>query len=506
MNTYFKASYWKLSLSAIAIVIVTISLWYSNIFAHKVAKEERKNIEIWADAVHRKASLVKYTETFFEKIKIDQRKRVELLAEAYERINKESNSGALTYYLNIISSNTTIPVILTDEKGKITESGNVSFDKDTVEFLDGKLKKDFSIYKPIRINYYAGKKFYLYYKESKLYSELRDVLNDLVQSFFSEVVINSASVPVIITDSTKNKIITYGNIKDEKFKNNKFKEEFISEMMSENPPIVIDISGLGKRYIFYKNSALLTELRYYPFIQIGIIAIFLFIAYTLFSTSRKSEQNQVWAGLAKETAHQLGTPLSSLMAWGEILKLKNVDHETVNEINKDIHRLETITNRFSKIGSIPILKDENIVKVIYESITYLKTRTSKKVRFFVDKPEDQEIFIPINLHLFEWVIENICKNAIDAMSGVGIINFNISEDDKKIFIDISDTGKGMLRRDYKKIFNPGITTKKRGWGLGLSLAKRIIDEYHSGRIFVKSSNIGKGSTFRIVLKKNKNIT
>lgn len=502
MNTYFKTNNWKIILFAVAIIIVTTSLWYSNIFAHKVAKEERKNIEIWADAVHRKASLVKYTEDFFEKIKIEERKRVKLLAETYERVNKENNSNALTFYLKIISNNTTIPVILTDDKGNITECSNVDFDEDTVKVLKGELKKEFSVFRPIKINYYAGKKFYLYYKESKLYSELRDVLNDLVQSFFSEVVINSASVPVIITDSTKNKIITYGNIKSEKFNNLKYRKKIFSEMVSENLPIEIDISGLGKRYIFYKNSTLLTELRYYPYIQFGIIGIFLFIAYTLFSTSRKSEQNQVWAGLAKETAHQLGTPLSSLMAWVEILKLKNVDDETVKEISKDVHRLDTITKRFSKIGSIPILKNENIVGVIYESITYLKTRTSKKIKFFVNKSENQNIIIPVNLHLFEWVIENICKNAIDAMSGVGIINFNISEDDKRVFIDISDTGKGLSRRDYKKIFNPGITTKKRGWGLGLSLTKRIIEEYHSGKIFVKNSTPGKGTTFRIILKKS----
>ena len=244
-------------------------------------------------------------------------------------------------------------------------------------------------------------------------------------------------------------------------------------------------------------------MRFYPYFQFGIIGLFLFIAYLLFSTARKSEQNQVWVGMSKETAHQLGTPLSSLMAWLELLRLKDADEEAISEMEKDINRLKTISERFSKIGSGTNLIEENIVKIIYDSVEYIKSRTSKNIKYHINIAKNRAIIVPVNLHLFEWVIENICKNAVDAMSGKGELNVDISEDEDSITIDFSDTGKGIPKSSFKAVFNPGYTSKKRGWGLGLSLAKRIINDYHSGKIFVKSSTIDKGTTFRIVLKKSK---
>ena len=225
------------------------------------------------------------------------------------------------------------------------------------------------------------------------------------------------------------------------------------------------------------------------------------MAYLLFSTSRRSEQNQVWAGLAKETAHQLGTPLSSMMAWVDYLETKDIDSETIEELRKDVNRLSTITDRFSKIGSNPSLVPENVVSVIYNSVSYLKTRTSQKINYSINVMPEQSIVIPLNLQLFEWVIENLVKNAVDAMTRQGKITIVILEEEKVVTIDISDTGKGIPRNMFKTIFNPGYTSKQRGWGLGLSLSKRIINEYHKGKIFVKSSVTGKGTTFRIVLKK-----
>ncbi|HNX07867.1 MAG TPA: HAMP domain-containing sensor histidine kinase, partial [Bacteroidales bacterium] len=230
--------------------------------------------------------------------------------------------------------------------------------------------------------------------------------------------------------------------------------------------------------------------------------VFIFIAYLLFSTSRRSEQNKVWLGLAKETAHQLGTPLSSLMAWVELLRLKGIDEETLAEVSKDIVRLETITERFSKIGSEPRLEKQNIVDAVYKSIDYLKKRTSKKINYIIS-PAAPEIMVPLNGYLFEWVIENLCKNAIDAMSGSGNIEISIFEDDRHVYVDIQDTGKGIHKSKFKAIFNPGYTSKKTGWGLGLSLSERIIENYHKGRIYVKSSAIGKGTLFRIELRKSK---
>ena len=233
----------------------------------------------------------------------------------------------------------------------------------------------------------------------------------------------------------------------------------------------------------------------------GVFGIFLFIAYLLFSTARKSEQNQVWVGMAKETAHQLGTPLSSMIGWVELLKLKGLDEDTVHEIAKDVHRLETITDRFSKIGSTARLEPYNIVMVIYDSVNYIKSRVSPKVRFTITPDLTTQVSAPINLHLFEWVIENLCKNAVDAMEGNGSIHIVVTEDIKQVVIDISDTGKGIQKSRFKTIFHPGYTSKTRGWGLGLTLSKRIIENYHSGKIFVKTSAIGKGTTFRIILKK-----
>jgi signal transduction histidine kinase len=335
------------------------------------------------------------------------------------------------------------------------------------------------------------------------------VLNDLVNSFFSEVVMNSASVPVIITDSNRipirdeNGTIVSGNIPDNKMKDAASVRATIEAMASHNIPIKVNLAERGTRYIFYEDSFLLTKLKFYPFIQLAVIGVFLFIAYLLFSQARRSEQNQVWVGMAKETAHQLGTPLSSMMGWVELLKLKGVDRETLVEIEKDVNRLETITDRFSKIGSQPRLESTDIVKLIYESISYIRSRTTPKVNFKISPELNREIMVPINIHLFEWVIENLCKNAVDAMEGSGAVNIEIIDDDKNVIIDVTDTGKGIQKSLYKTIFNPGYTSKKRGWGLGLTLSRRIINNYHSGKIFVKSSVINKGTTFRIVLNKKK---
>ncbi len=332
-------------------------------------------------------------------------------------------------------------------------------------------------------------------------TELRDVLDDLVRSFFSEIVINAASVPVIITDSTKKNVVDFGNIQPDKIMDPEFVERTIAEMESGNTPIEIDLVNQGKSYIFYQGSYLLTQLTYYPIIQLGIVALFLFIGYFMFSTARRSEQNQVWVGLAKETAHQLGTPLSSMIAWMELLKMEEVKLPALEELGKDVDRLEKVTERFSKIGSIPKLEFVNIVEVIYNSIAYLKTRTSRKIIYEINPGHDATIMVPINLHLFEWVIENVTKNAVDAMGNQGKFTIDIIEENGHVTIDMIDTGKGIPKSKHKSIFNPGITSKNRGWGLGLSLAERIVKNYHRGKIYVKSSAIDKGTTFRIVLNK-----
>ncbi len=503
MNIYARKRQWKLFLLASALAIVAGSMWYSNRVMNKVAKEEKKNIRIWADAIQSKTKLVTYIEEFFQQIREEDRKRVELLAGAYKQSIKTENPDIdLTFYVDIIRSNNNIPVVLTDVDGRIINVNNVDFDMDTVIFLSGKLQDEFTQYPPIEARYYQNQRNYLHYKDSKLYTELREVLNDLIKSFFDEVVINAASVPVIVTDSTKKNIRASGNIPQSVIENPELLQQTIADMESDNPPFEITLADQGKSYIFYKDSYLLTQLTYYPFIQLGIIAFFLLVSYLMFSTARRSEQNQVWVGLAKETAHQLGTPLSSMIAWMEIMKMDGQQNEALTELSKDVDRLEKVTERFSKIGSVPKLSSQNIVEVIHNSISYLKTRTSRKIKYEINPGLEIGIYAPVNLHLFEWVIENITKNAVDAMGSTGKFTVDITEENGFVHIDLTDTGKGIPKSKFRSIFHPGYTSKRRGWGLGLSLAERIIKNYHRGKIFVKSSILEKGTTFRITLRKN----
>ncbi|HEX9649139.1 MAG TPA: ATP-binding protein [Cyclobacteriaceae bacterium] len=320
-----------------------------------------------------------------------------------------------------------------------------------------------------------------------------------------EIIAPNNSIPVIWADS-QGEPFDYRNLRiDSTGGNESIREQLIAEleiMKRIYDPIPIMISEDSEyQFIYYKNSFLLTQLIFYPYIQLSVIAIFAFIAYLAFSYSRAAEQNQVWVGLAKETAHQLGTPISSLMAWVEHLRLENSDknREIIDELDKDISRLQMITERFSSIGSVPVMKEENITQVVNQVGAYLRTRISSKVNLEVSSLSDN-IIAKINAPLFEWVIENLCKNAVDAMSGIGNLQIRIMRgSDYKVIIDISDNGKGIPKSAFSKVFHPGFTTKKRGWGLGLALSRRIIENYHNGRLFVKNSEPDKGTVFRIEL-------
>jgi len=498
-NIYQQKKTWKRWLFLAALVIIGVSLWYTNMLVHNIARDERTKIRTWANAIQQRANLVNYTGQFFDQIRQEERKRVELLAEATVKMVKAGDNEDISFYLKIISDNKSIPVILTDADGNINEAKNVEFSTDTVPRLTAALKEEFSVYPPIILDYYNGNLIYFYYKDSRLFSELKVVLDDLVHSFFMEVVNNSASVPVIITDSSRTEVVAWGKLDSTRVKDPDYIRTTVEDMASNNEPFEIEITGI-KHYIYYKDSFLLTQLRFFPYVQFGIIGIFLLISYLLFSIARRSEQNQVWVGLAKETAHQLGTPLSSMMAWVEYLKTKDVGSDTIDELQKDVNRLNTIAERFSKIGSVANLKTENLVEVIYNAVSYLKTRTSTKVNFIISPSRETVILTELNYQLFDWVIENLVKNAVDAMAGQGTITIEITDEGSFVAVDITDTGKGIPRKMQKTIFNPGFTSKQRGWGLGLSLAQRIIRENHNGRIFVKSSVPGKGTTFRIMLK------
>ena len=343
------------------------------------------------------------------------------------------------------------------------------------------------------------------HKKVKLWAEatkrLADVnLDNQDLDFLVDVITNNTTIPVIWVDADEN-YITGRNLDSLRSQNPDYVRKQLEKMKSENDPIPMDLGAGNVNYIYYRNSYLLRQLTYYPFLQLGVILLFILIAYFAFSTARKAEQNQVWLGLSKETAHQLGTPTSSLMAWVELMKDKQVDNGLVTELENDVKRLEKITERFSKIGSKPLLKKENISEILENTIKYLKTRTSDQVTFMIT-PATSNIQAPVNLSLFEWVIENICKNAMDATEGKGTITLSLKENTHNMQLDIHDTGKGIPKSKQKTIFKPGYTTKRRGWGLGLSLAKRIIESYHDGKIFVHQSDPLKGTTIRIVLRKN----
>lgn len=320
---------------------------------------------------------------------------------------------------------------------------------------------------------------------------------------FKEILDSNSTIPLILTDSSGapqnylNVEIPEGLSEAEQ---EAFLREEVEEMKSYYDPIVIDYKDLGIRnYIYYKNSYFLHQLRMYPYIQLGVIGALALIAYLAFSYSRSAEQNRVWVGLAKETAHQLGTPLSSLNAWVELLRMRPECEDVVTELEKDVKRLETITSRFSNIGFAPTLEVLNVYDTVCSSIQYLQSRTSRKVHLIVELKSEVQLFAKINKPLFDWVVENLCKNGIDAIEGSGTIVLTVFAQTDKVMIDVHDSGKGIPRRKFNDVFKPGFTTKKHGWGLGLTLTKRIIEQYHAGQIFVHQSEPGKGTTFRIVL-------
>jgi two-component system, sporulation sensor kinase D len=309
---------------------------------------------------------------------------------------------------------------------------------------------------------------------------------------------NNTSIPIVLTENDS--IINTVNIDEEIIKNGDKAAIFLSTLKNENEPIVIEYVPGKFQKLYYGNSALLNKLKYYPIALLLIIVLFAALVYNFYKSTKMATQNKLWAGMAKETAHQIGTPLSSLIGWVEILKADNVEKSITLEIEKDIERLQTITERFSKIGSEPVLENKDIIEETLQSYNYLQSRFSKQIEFTFESPSSP-IFVMLNPTLHSWIIENLVKNAIDAMKGRGKLSLQIQQDSELVRINVSDSGNGIHKNHFKTIFEPGFTTKKRGWGLGLSLTKRIVEEYHKGEIKVLSSDIGKGTTMQVSLKK-----
>ena len=372
----------KYLLIVVAAIIAAASLFVSNNFVEKLKLEEKNKMQVWASAM---SSI----------------------------INAELNED-VTLEQNILSSNKTIPVVLTDDTGSIIQENNI------------------------------------------------------------KIPANADSLTVLM--------------------------ERVADMRKKGNVIPIYMDGVGEQYVCYDDSNILILLSYYPYIQLCVVLIFLIICVVAVVSSKRAEQNRVWVGLSKETAHQLGTPISSLMAWVEVLKDKYPDDELLPDMSHDVERLQRVAERFSKIGSKPEHSLDDIAAVVEKSIEYVKRRSPSKVEYVVNFPK-RPLTVRMNTPLIEWVIENLCKNAVDAMEGNGVITVTVSHDERNAYIDVADTGKGISKSNRKMVFEPGFTTKKRGWGLGLSLAKRIMEEYHDGKIFVKKSVPGKGTTFRMELKK-----
>lgn len=499
-NIYSQKQRWKLLLFGFALVIVALSLWYTKTLVDKISNEERTKVQIWAEAVQKRSALVHYTSRLFQKLQAGERNKVELYLEATKYLARPDVTD-VSFALNVLNDNTTVPVILTNEEGQITSHRNIEFPSnvDEDDFLEQELQRMAGQYDPIEIVYYGDNKLFLYYKDSKLFRELKTTFEDLQQSFISDIVLNAASSPLILMDSTNQNVIEAGNVDSIILSDPAQLREKLALMEAQHDPLTIEING-QKAMVYYEDSFLLTQLKYYPVVQMGIIGLFGMIAYLLFSTARKAEQNQVWVGMSKETAHQLGTPLSSMIAWIELLKAEEKTKSIAVELEKDVSRLQVVTERFSKIGSQPELKNEDVAAIVNGTVDYFKLRAGKTVNFITRLP-DEPAMVTLNHSLFEWVIENLIKNALDAMEGKGTITAEVTDQGHRVLIDITDTGKGMPPRMFKTVFQPGYTTKKRGWGLGLSLSKRIIKEYHHGKIYVLKSEIGTGTTFRISLRR-----
>ncbi len=318
-------------------------------------------------------------------------------------------------------------------------------------------------------------------------------------AFPFSVIENNTHIPVILTDAA-GEIIRYNNLDTLKAENPRYLYKQLQHAREENDSLVIQLGPDNYQLLYYRDSILLRKLIFFPYVQLGVIILFILVSYIAFSVSRIAEQNEVWTGLSKETAHQLGTPTSSLIAWMELLENTNLEPSMILDMKKDTSRLEKITDRFSKIGSQPALKETNLTEILKESLDYIKNRGPKTIEYLLDLPQ-KPIFVRLNDTLFEWVIENLLKNATDAVEGKGRVILHAADIENSVIVDIEDSGKGIAKSRFRTVFKPGYTTKKRGWGLGLSLSKRIIETYHNGKIYVFSSDPNDSTIIRIILKK-----
>lgn len=496
MDLYASKQRWKLLLVMLALLVVGASLFYSNQSIQKIGSRERSKAKQWALALRKKAELVELSSQIFGALQEKERQKMELVVQANRTLLGASDlnvSQDVDFALQIIEANKDIPFILLNDDGSVSQSRNLvrATSKEMMLQLAKNWIQEGRSYK---IQVFEDMYMTLCYGFSKELLRLQTQTDSLIRSFNADLTDQKGLVPVLLYDPNT-KLVEASNLSENVLAPAQIKAT-INEMELAYKPIALTIKGKQK-LLYLKDSEEVKQLYWLPYLQFGVLGLLVLVGYLLFSMYRKAEQNQVWAGMAKETAHQLGTPLSSMMAWVAHLEQQDIDPMIPREMHKDLERLEKITDRFSKIGSGAKLIEGDLAATIENNLNYLKARLSQKVEMHFELDAQRPLMVLHNASLMEWVVENICKNAVDAMEGIGSLRIHIREVAEWVHIDISDTGKGLTPKQFKTIFEPGYSTKKRGWGLGLTLVKRIVEEYHKGKVFVLQSAPDKGTTFRI---------
>lgn len=512
MNLYSNKQKWKIAFVLIALLVVGASLFYSNGLVNDLASREKERVKNWAFTVKKKLELVQLTNSSLNDLRLQEREKMRIWLDATKVLFQDVSLEIMvdyTFPLKLIEQNKEIPVIVYSNK-ELSSYKNLGFDIDTFQrrlptltkaevsnLLEDSVSKLFNLWsmegRSFSEKVYPGLDLYCAYDESIELKRLAIKRDSLLHTFNQEVIHNVSLVPVILVKEGTDTIVGT-NISEVRLQK-KGAAQWLRELKQVNEPLSIRFDAKNRYLVYYDESPELKKIQFFPYIIFGMIGLFVLIGYLVFSTFRKAEQNQVWAGMAKETAHQLGTPLSSLMAWVHYLQTQNVDEMAVTEIQKDVDRLERVTDRFSKIGSGGKMEVADIRETISDVLNYLQGRISDKVR--IEFEQTVSLFVKHNPSLMQWVVENICKNAVDAMEGNGKLSVRLVSEKKWLHIDIQDSGKGIHPKQINTIFKPGFSTKKRGWGLGLSLVKRIVSEYHKGKVFVLHTELDKGTTFRI---------
>ncbi len=505
MNKIAQNRWIKTILIVVAFIIVIGSLWYMNSIMKQIAQSEKKNVELWAKTIQQRASLLKETQDFLTMLENEERQKMNIWAEATKRIINSTNADDLSFYATIISSNNSIPILMVDENNKILSRKNVEPPYDTITYISQDNASKFFIYSPIEID--LGKtKHYLYYADSRLIEKFHFIINDIVDKFLNDIVKNNINIPVIVTDTTKTKIYACGNIDTALISNSENLYELINSMEFENQPLTILLPNGDKQLIFYKSSQVISKMRWFILLQLVIILAFIIVIIYFSRALYLSEKDSIWIGMAKETAHQMGTPLSSLFAWIDLLENEYGNSENINEMKKDLNRLQRVSDRFNIIGSKPKYSKVSLTELLMEIHEYFIHRIPYKkidLKLYIEPEED--IILEVNAELLSWAIENIVKNALDSLDiskDKQEVEIRLSENEKYVFIDVTDTGRGIPNKIQKYIFKAGFSTKEHGWGLGLALAKRIVEQYHRGKIFIVSSTAN-GTRIRIQLRKSK---